>query len=204
MVQELPQNTTLTGQWRRNCRKTQYWRDNGAGTATKHILRDIHYARRHDLVKDAIRYIANRYGITVTNEPTFYDYEGGQHNRPDLTFCVPYKRCYIATYITVVQPNPKPGVENIGAAAAHAAQEKIKKHTNAVSRRDHQFIPFASETTGDFDRDARNLIKELQMVMPFSRKIPFSRDMYGAVSTALAEYRAEVVINALTRARTMK
>lgn len=167
-------------------------------------LHNIHYARRHDLVKDAIRYIANRYGITVTNEPTFYEYDGGQHNRPDLTFCVPYKRCYIATDITVVQPSSKEGVENIGAAAAHAAQEKIKKHSSAVSKRNHQFIPFALETTGHFDRGARNLIKELQTVMPFSRKISFSRDMYGAVSTALAEYRAEVVINALTRARTMK
>ena len=159
---------------------------------------------RHDLVKDAMRTIANRYGFTVYNEPNFYDYLDGLQNRPDLTFCIKSQRPYITTDITIVQPHENPSVEFIGRAALEAANKKIEKHAAAVHKRDHQFIPFALETTGHFDRSARELIRVLKDSLPFSCRLNFMRDMYGAVSTALAEYRAEILTVTLTRARTRK
>lgn len=157
---------------------------------------------RHDYVKNAIRRIAETYGITVHSEPSFYNYVGGFENRPDLTFSIPTQRHAIATDITIVQPHPDPGVEFIGRNAMEAANNKIIKHADAIHMMDHRFIPFALETTGHFDRGARVLFSELKNAVPFALKLNFLRDMYGAVSTALAQYRAEILTISLTRART--
>ena len=164
-------------------------------------LHRIYDKQRHDLVKDAIRTIATRYGFSVYNEPNFYDYKDGLLNRPDLTFCIPTQRPYLCTDITIVQPDEsKPESFQIGLAAARAANAKILKHSAAVHQRDHQFIPFALETTGHFDNGARELIRILKDTLPYSSRVNFHRDMYGAVSTALARYRAEIVQAALTKA----
>jgi hypothetical protein len=159
---------------------------------------------RHDGVKTAIRRIATTYGFSVYDEPAFYDYMDGLHNRPDLTFCIPTQRPYITTDITIVQPHENTSVEYIGRNAAEAAQKKIEKHAAAVHQRNHQFIPFALETTGHFDNGAKELIRILKDTLPYSSRLNFIRDMYGAVSTALAEYRAEILTSTLTRARTRK
>ena len=109
----------------------------------------------------------------------------------------------IARLLVSSKCNPL-STKQIGLAAAEAANRKILKHSAAVNRRDHQFIPFALETTGHFDRGAKQLINILKETLPFAYKLNFIRDMYGAVSTALAEYRAEVLINTLTNAKTRK
>ena len=167
-------------------------------------MHKLYDSTRHNLVKNALRHIANRHGISVYDEPTFYDYQDGLANRPDLTFCIPTQRPYITTDITIVQPSEKPGVIYVGLAAAEAANKKIQKHAAAVHQRDHQFIPFALETTGHFDLGAKELIRVLKSTLPYSQQYDFLRDMYGAVSTALAEYRAEVLINTLTHAKTRR
>lgn len=160
---------------------------------------------RHDMVKDAIRRIASRYGIYVYNEPNFYDYAGGVENRPDLTFCLATRRTHLTTDITIVQPElAKTGSHQIGIAAARAANAKILKHAAAVHQRDHEFIPFALETTGHFDSSAREFIRIIKDSLPFSLKLNFVRDMYGAVSTALARYRAELLVTSLTNAKTRR
>lgn len=167
-------------------------------------MHNMYDSNRHQLVKDAMRTIASSYGITVYNEPHFYDYLDGLHNRPDLTFCISSQRAFITTDITIVQPHENPSVEFIGRAALEAANKKIEKHAAAVHLRNHQFIPFALETTGHFDRAARELIRVLKDSLPFALRLNFMRDMYGCVSSALAEYRAEILTATLTRAKTRK
>lgn len=158
---------------------------------------------RHDRVSDAVRTIASRYGFRLYNEPNFYDYKDGLHNRPDLTFCIPTQRPYLTTDFTIVQPDEaKTGSHQIGAAAIRAANAKIEKHAAAVHQRDHQFIPFALETTGHFDNGAKELIRILKDTLPYSCRLNFIRDMYGAVSTALAGYRADLLGVTLTRTKT--
>lgn len=160
---------------------------------------------RHDRVKDAVRCMLSRYGFSVYNEPTFYDYKDGLHNRPDITVCIPTQRPYLTTDFTIVQPDEaKQGSHQIGVAALRAANAKIQKHTAAVHQRDHQFIPFALETTGHFDNGAKEFIRILKDTLPFSSRINFLHDMYGAVSTALAGYRADLISVSLTRAKTRR
>ena len=151
------------------------------------------FTERHDGVKEALRYVANKYGIHVMVEPSFYTYSNGQHNRPDLTFCV-VNRPYVATDITVVGPTSNNNLVTMGQAAHTAAEAKRAKHAAAVNAMNHQFIPFALETTGHFDSGCFDLINALKNTIPFESRIDFVRDIKGAVSTALAEYRAEVLI----------
>lgn len=163
-------------------------------------LHDMHYVERHDYVKNAIRTVANRYGIRAHVEPKYYHYSSGQHNRPDLTFCV-QNRAYITTDITIVQPVDSTDEAAIGLAASRASLEKIAKHSAAVSQLGHRFVPFALETTGHMDVGCFALIQQLKSSVPFASRLAFVRDMRGAVSTAMAQYRAEVLRNTLTRVR---
>lgn len=164
-------------------------------------LHKIYYVERHDYVKDALRHVANRYGIRTHIEPNYYAYASGQHNRPDITFCI-QDRAYIATDVTVVQPSDSRDVTAIGVEAAKAAEKKVQKHSAAVHQMNHVFIPFALETTGHMDVGCYTLINQLKNTIPFDRRIDFSRDMKAAVSIALAQYRAEVLLGTLTHVRT--
>lgn len=164
-------------------------------------LHRVHYVDRHDFVKNAIRYVANRYGIRTHVEPTFYHYASGQHNRPDITFCI-QNRPYVAIDITVVQPVDSTDISAIGNAASLAAKEKVNKHQAAVSQMNHRFIPFALETTGHMDVGCFLLFNTLKHSVPFASRVHFMRDMRGAVSTAMAQYRATVLLATLTNIRT--
>jgi hypothetical protein len=165
-------------------------------------LHKVHYVERHDYVKNALRYVANRYGIRTHVEPTFYHYASGQHNRPDITFCV-QNRGYITTDITVVQPVDSTDETSIGVAATLAASAKVAKHSAAVSLMNHRFIPFAMETTGHMDVGCFTLINTLKHSVPFASRLAFVRDMRGAVSTAMAKYRAEVLRQTVLRVRSL-
>jgi hypothetical protein len=169
-----------------------------------HVMHRMNETPRHELVKHAIRRIAQMYGFTTTNEPDFYLYSDKKNKRPDLTFSIPSQRPKIVIDVTVVQPHVKSNedVVFVGRAAAEAANNKIEKHESAAELQGHRFIPFALETTGYFDRAAKEFINILRNTLPFSSRQNFTRDMYGAVSTALAEYRAEILTLTLTKART--
>ena len=165
-------------------------------------LHKIYYNARHDYVKDALRYVANKYAIRSTVEPNFYVYESGQLNRPDITFHL-QGRPYVATDVTVVQPATSTDTTtSIGVEAGKAAEAKVAKHSDAVTKFGHQFIPFALETTGHFEQGCYTLINILANAVAYENKINFIRDIKGAVSTALARYRAEVLLATLSQVRT--
>jgi hypothetical protein len=151
------------------------------------------WAHRHTLVKDGIRNTLNRYGILSHNEPAFYAYPV-RDCRPDLTVRLYESKC-VATDITVVVPDPT----EVGKAATKAAEEKIKKHQAAVAEYDHEFIPFALETTGHFDARCFTFFKRVASHVPFHQRTSFGRDFFGAISLALAKYRALSMLSASRR-----
>jgi hypothetical protein len=164
-------------------------------------LHKVNFTIRHDHVKLAIAHIANRYGIRTTLEPRVYAYPDNSASRPDIIFAV--QNCaHIATDVIVVQPVNSTDITAIGSAAAAKAREKIAHHGAAVAQFGHKFIPFALETTGHMDSGCFQLIKTLSNAVPFASRPSFVMDMKAAVSTALAQYRAEVLISTLTHVRT--
>jgi hypothetical protein len=146
---------------------------------------------RHNAVRDAICGVARSYGITVTKEPTFYDYqdEQGIRRRPDLTFHVTPP---VTTDITIVHPDGTPGN-----AAKLAAQRKAKIHTDAANRMSHVFIPFALETYGLQDESCLRLSKRLEEYLPRYLQLSFRFDLFHAVSCTLARTRVAMVLSAL-------
>ena len=181
---------------------------------------------RHTFLKAGVQGICRAYGIPCANEPGFYRYQEAApvrqqqpvqtddattthtndennnniHNnanrayivkqRPDCTFYT--GGTIVVTDYTIVTPKPnEPGV-----AAAHAANEKRKTHTAAAAAAGHEFIPFAVETTGHLDGDCFKLFKRLANNVPPSKKYSIQRDLFGATSSAIAEYRARAVVNA--------
>ena len=150
----------------------------------------ITYAVRHTFVKSALSSTARRYGITVTNEPGFYVYgDGSIRHRPDLTFHV-YGDT-VATDITIVTP-----VDDAGTAAHHAADAKTTHHAAAVRASHHDFIPFALETNGHLDKRCFHLVDKIARHVPQYERHWFARDMIGAASSAVAQYRAQALLNA--------
>ena len=113
--------------------------------------------------------------------------------RPDATFYVNSTLMLpVVTDYTIVSPQAgKPG-----AAAAAAAAEKRKIHNAAAARAGHEFIAFAVETTGHFDKSCYQLFDRLTASVPHADKFFLRRDLIGATSTALAEYRARAIANA--------
>ena len=150
----------------------------------------INFTHRHTAVKDALRFVLARYGIRCHNEPHFYSSE----LIPDLTMRIQGRQ--IATDVTVVLPK-EGGM--VGEAAENAAQEKKRKYDSVVTQFGHEFIPFAVETTGHFGTDCMILVNKLQYHVDFEVRYQFRRDVMGAVSTALAKYRANSVSNAIFR-----
>ena len=109
--------------------------------------------------------------------------------RPDALFHG--NKPYVTDY-TIVTPLP----DKPGQAATRAAEEKRKIHHAAATRAGHEFIPFAVETTGHFDKDCYKLFSRLADSVPPSKRYAFKRDILGAASTAIAEFRASAIINA--------
>jgi hypothetical protein len=148
---------------------------------------------RHNEVRDAICGVARSYGITVTKEPTFYEYhdESGARRRPDLTFHISPA---ITTDVTIVHPEGAPGN-----AAKKAAARKKEIHTQAANRMSHVFIPFALETYGHQDESCLTLSRRLEEHLPRYLQMAFRFDLFHAVSSTLARSRACMVISALGR-----
>ena len=145
---------------------------------------------RHTFVKDAIRGTLARYGISTDNEPNYYSYVG-EHHRPDLTVRMIGEK-NIAIDVTIVKPDEK----EIGKAAKQAAAKKNEIHSDVVAKFEHVFIPFALETSGHMDESCFEFFKKIKNQVQFHQRIQFGRDFFGAISAALAKYRARSMIAA--------
>jgi hypothetical protein len=108
----------------------------------------ISHTHRHNLVRDALATTARSFGMTVSKEPTVYPYDGGVHKRPDLLFMV--KPTPIVTDVTIVSAFD----DEPGAAARAAEAQKTLIHATACSRLEHQFVPFAMESSGFIGQEA--------------------------------------------------
>ena len=99
-----------------------------------------HYTRvhRHNEVRDTIIHVANRFGITTTKEPSFFQYSDGILHRPDIAFHTPTNP--IATDVTIAYPS-----QRNGAAADDAAKRKDRQHKESCAQLGYTFIPFAVE-----------------------------------------------------------
>ena len=156
----------------------------------------LEYANRHTYVKHAIRSVLTQYGIQSDNEPNYYNYATG-NCRPDITVRMVGTK-NIAIDLTIV----KPDANEIGAAAKRAAEAKEKIHGAAVSAFEHVFIPFALETTGHMDASCFAFFKLVRNEVHFHHRIQFQRDFFGAISTALARFRAHSMISAANQSLT--
>ena len=161
----------------------------------RHALRcdqfsNITCAERHTTLKYALIHAVGCYGIGAVREPNFYVYENSdQRKRPDITFWTQGKP--LVTDVTIVTPTAQPGD-----AAAAAADVKTKTHTAAANRHNHEFIPFAVETSGFLDKQCFNLFRRLTDNVPAYNRFRFSRDLHGAAVTAIAQFRAMAVMHA--------
>ena len=159
-------------------------------------LAHIHHATRHNWLKYALASAARQHGIHTAIEPNFYVYvTSATHHRPDITFYPPGSNVPIVTDCTVVAPQDGAPV---GTASARAASKKRDQHEAATARAGHKFYAFAMETNGRFDNDCDKMIRHLANTLAPHRKNSFIRDMHGAAATAIARFRAQAVINALT------
>jgi Reverse transcriptase (RNA-dependent DNA polymerase)/Reverse transcriptase-like len=148
------------------------------------------HTHRHNQVRDAIAAVARANGITVTVEPTFYNYSTAARKRPDITFHTPKP---IATDVTIVKPH-----EVMNKATEDAEQAKSKEHTEAVSALGHTFIPFAMEVYGHRGISCTTLTKALKNQLPRHLQWTFEMDMNHAVSSALAKARAQSILSAVS------
>ena len=151
---------------------------------------NLTFTHRHTFVKTAVSAVLSIYGKQSDNEPLYYHYPGGNF-KPDLTVRM-YNTKNITTDFTIVKPDE--GGE-IGAAAARAAEEKVKRHHDAVAAFNHIFIPFAMESTGHMDKSCIEFYKMVRQEVAFHKRPQFKRDFFGAISVALARFRALSMIS---------
>jgi len=162
-----------------------------------HALRCDHMSRiphgsRHSFLKFALANVARSYGVGVQIEPNYYVYPDSDIlHRPDLTFLTSISAT--VTDVTIVSPATEAGV-----AARRAADVKSKHHTPAANIIGHEFIPFAMETTGTFDKRCFELFRKLGANVPRYATRRFQRDLHGAATVAVAQFRAMAVRNACT------
>ena len=115
--------------------------------------------------------------------------------RPDATFYLSSGYTIVTDY-TIVTPDSNAHGSRPGAAAARAADEKRRTHHAAAAAAGHEFIPFAAETTGHFDSSVYKFVNKIAQFAAPVHQHPLRRDILGAASTALAQYRALAVVNA--------
>ena len=105
----------------------------------------------------------------------------------------------VVTDLTIVAAEPKPGK-----AAAAAAKKKRELHDQATrecfgSARSI-FVPFAAESNGYFDTSCFQFAKEVSALLPRpAMRSALIRDLLGAASQAIAQFRASAVRNMLMR-----
>ena len=139
------------------------------------------HLHRHNGVMYALVGAARRYGIRCSVEPSFYTYEDGRANRPDIIF---YTVPALVTDVTIWSPDKSLG---LGQTARRAAQLKTKKHRDAVQLCGHKFLPFAMEVYGHIDKEAITLVNRLSRELPEFLQKEFIKDTLHDVSTALMQ-----------------
>jgi hypothetical protein len=117
--------------------------------SSSHLLRcssvnGVTWKARHDDVCGVLCRAVSSSGSSVIREPTFYNYEDGRANRPDLTAHLAGSS--IAVDVTIVSAKA-----NAGQAAREAADEKIEKHAAAVETYGHTFMALSFESGGHAD-----------------------------------------------------
>lgn len=137
---------------------------------------------RHNILRDSIIQIANRFGITTTKEPTFFAYADGILRRPDIAFHTARK---IATDVTIVLPQFKEGQ-----ATAEAARLKNQIHHEPCAAIGYEFIPFAVELFGQRGACCFALEKALAQHIPRHLLYPWKCTFETMVSCAIARGRA--------------
>ena len=102
----------------------------------------------------------------------------------------------MASDVTIVKTEGK-----IGENAKHAAAAQKKKHESAVKSAGHIFEPFSMEVMGYCDESCGKLINAIAQAnsMPGWKRFEFTREMFHAVSVALARGRQLAVATAVGR-----
>ena len=90
-------------------------------------------------------------------------------------------------------------VDDIGQAASKAAQDKIEKYSKGVGEFGHEFIPLAMETTGHLDGKCFLFLKRCLTEVKFQEKLKFKHDFLGTISLALAQFRAQIILDVAAR-----
>ena len=159
-------------------------------------LSSLSFTHRHTAVKDSICKTLNRYGILTTNEPGYYSFPE-KNLRPDFTVRLQMNN-HLATDVTIRLPSSNK-VDDIGQAASKAAQDKIEKYSKGVGEFGHEFIPLAMETTGHLDGKCFLFLKRCLTEIKFQEKLKFKHDFLGTISLALAQFRAQIILDVAAR-----
>ena len=147
---------------------------------------------RHDQVMyQALVETTRAYGIHCVVEPRKYVYGDAKKNRPDIFWRLSPP---LAIDLTIVAPDAV-----VGAAAAHAAAEKIDKHHAAVAAFGDVFKPFVIELQGHLHEDADDTINRLAKELLPLQRAAFRRDIKHAIAVELARAKAKQVLSAVAK-----
>jgi hypothetical protein len=150
----------------------------------------VQYTQRHNATRDIMMTHAQMYGLTVTKEPSFYVYESGLKERPDITFHVTPP---ITTDITIVTQQSD--------AIKNAEAVKIKTHEKAVSTIGHNFIPAAIGHLGKRGKGTEKLIEQLTKFIPANQRYGFKMALERKIACCLADSRARTIIDFVVKQR---
>ena len=159
-------------------------------------LSNLNYTHRHTTMKDSICKTLNRYGLLTTNEPSYYSFPD-KNLRTDFTVRL-QQSFHLSTDVTIRIPKSN-AVADIGEAAKQAAKEKIEKYSRGVNEFGHEFIPLAMETTGHLDSHCFRFLKRCLDDVRFQEKRKFKHDFFGSISLALAQFRAQMILDVATK-----
>ena len=161
----------------------------------EHILRcdmstPVTHTVRHNFVRDAIVDCMRGYGITTTKEPTCFTYKDGKAKRPDIL-------CHSQPYGVVTD------VTLVATDADLNAHEQLKKdtHSEACSKMQCIFIPFAMHTRGTLGTKAEEYIRTICKTVQHSQQTSMNRELHHVTSTAAAKGRAMAILAAADRVR---
>ena len=154
----------------------------------------VSYTTRHETIKRAaLLQVPRSYGINCLAEPKTYQgfYSDGRQGRPDVEYDT-FPR--IAIDLSIVHPTPgKPPGYN-----AHVkAQEKIRKHEEAVKAAGNVFAPFVLETSGFLHHAAIQTIKKLSRMLHRHQRHDFITEIKRSVSISLAREKIRALTTAL-------
>ena len=156
----------------------------------------ISYSSRHNAIKDEVLLrIPRRYGIPCVDEPRTYVnyYEDGHAGRPDVEYST---HPHLAVDLSIVHT---PEHSQVGVKARGKRQEKLRKHTAAVTAVGHYFSPFVIETSGHVDQGAIDIISTLsRQLLPWMRPF-FNEDFKRALTVSLVRQKVSAVRAAIQK-----